>query len=190
MGSGDGGGLGSSCSGKLAPGWAALAPLCWDHVGTVPRAQRASPATLPPAWAGPGNSAHGHRVLLWAVMSSGHGAWGGWETSLQASGGPRGQRACQLPAGPGPGPCVLLLSPRGLCSPPAPGPSVSSFRPGPSDPTPGGWPGTSRGPVPATQLLGVRHRAPCRGRRPGAARSSACCFSPTPGPPQGQGTES
>lgn len=64
MGSWDAGSVESNRSGKLAPSLTELALLCWDQVGTVPRAQRALPAALPPAsptaWAGPGNSAHGH----------------------------------------------------------------------------------------------------------------------------------
>lgn len=96
MGSWDAGSVESNRSGKLAPSLTELALLCWDQVGTVPRAQRAFPAVLPPAsptaWARPENSAQRHPCP--ALGSGRHqtmwpGGLGGWETgrgtSLRAS---------------------------------------------------------------------------------------------------------
>lgn len=115
MGSWDAGSVESNRSGKLAPSLTELALLCWDQVGTVPRAQRALPAALPPvsptAWAGPGNSAHGHPGP--ALGSGRHQTmWpgGGWKLAgalpcepVPVTQLPGGQHRA-LTRGPGPGP--------------------------------------------------------------------------------------
>lgn len=190
MGSGDGGGLGSSCSGKLAPGWAALAPLCWDHVGTVPRAQRASPAMLPPAWGRAWElcswascPALGSDVIRpWSLGWVGNIPAGVRRTqrpeSVPAAGGarPRALRSLAVPEGP-----VLPACTRSICV------LLQAWAKRPhSRWLAGHFPRAS----PCHPAARSAAQGACRGRRPGAARSSACCFSPTPSPPQGQGTES
>lgn len=198
MASWDGGGLGSNRSGELAPSLAALVPL---GGGTVPGAQRALPATPPPvsptAGAGPGNCAHGHLCPALGsdvIRPRGRGWVGNLLVGVRRIGKwePRGQRGdlaqsvCQLPAGPGPGPLALRpvfsRCPRQACPPRLrrvqPVPFISRTE-------------RSHSRRLAGHFLRASPRRPGgqrRGPGPGPGRSSPCCFSRTPGLPQGQGT--
>lgn len=151
----------------------------------------------PHSRAGPGNCAHGHPCPALGsdvIRPRGRGWVGNLPVGVRRIGKwePRGQRGdltqsvCQLPAGPGPGPLALRpvfsRCPRRVCPP-----RLRRVQPVPF---------ISRTERPhsrrlAGHFLRASPRHPGgqrRGPGPGPGRSSPCCFSRTPGLPQGQGT--